>query len=55
MVSGPVFDPQDAFESLNLEGYSVDIPVLRIKKELADLILSKSKIQYPFLRKSSMN
>jgi hypothetical protein len=43
MVSGPVFDPQDAFEALNLEGYSVDIPVLRIKKEIADVILSKSK------------
>jgi hypothetical protein len=43
MVSGPVFDPQDAFESLNIEGYSVDIPVLRIKKEVADIILSKSK------------
>ena len=43
MVSGPAFDPQDTFESLNLEGYSVDIPVLRIKKEVADLILSKSK------------
>jgi aminopeptidase YwaD len=43
MVSGPVFDPQDAFESLNLEGYSVDIPVLRIKKEVADIILAKSK------------
>jgi hypothetical protein len=43
LVSGPVFDPQDAFESLNAEGYSVDIPVLRIKKEVADNILSKSK------------
>jgi aminopeptidase YwaD len=42
MVSGPVFDPQDTFEPLNLEGYSVDIPVIRIKKEVADNILSKS-------------
>ncbi len=42
MVSGSAFDPQDAFEALNLEGYSVDIPVLRIKKEVADIILSKS-------------
>ena len=42
MVSGPLFDQQDAFESLNTEGYSVDIPVLRIKKEIADVILSKS-------------
>ena len=43
MVSGPAFDPQDTFDSLNTEGYSVDIPVLRIKKEVADIILSKSK------------
>src|SRR5664279_5609191 len=42
MVSGPLYDQQDAFEPLNTEGYSVDIPVLRIKKELADVILSKS-------------
>jgi len=43
MVSGPLFDPQDAFESLNLEGYSVDIPVLKIKREIADGILSKTE------------
>jgi aminopeptidase YwaD len=42
MVSGPLFDKQDAFDPLNMEGYSVDIPVLRIKKEIADVILSKS-------------
>lgn len=43
MVSGPGFDPKDAFESLNTEGYSVGIPVLRIKREVADAILSQSK------------
>ncbi len=43
LVSGQVFDPQDAFEPLSSEGYSVDIPVLRIKKEVADAILAKSK------------
>lgn len=43
MVSGPVFDPQDGFESLSAEGYSVGIPALRIKKEVADNILAKSK------------
>ncbi len=43
MVSGPVMDPRDTFEPLNSEGFSVDIPVLRIKKEVADVILSKSK------------
>ena len=42
LVSGPVFDPQDAFEQLNTEGFSVDIPVLRIKRDVADIILSKS-------------
>jgi aminopeptidase YwaD len=42
-VSGPVYDSQDTFESLNSEGFSVGIPVLRIKREVADIILSKSK------------
>ncbi len=51
MVSGPVFDPQDTFEALNLEGYSVDIPVLRIKKEVADIILSKSDYTVAALEK----
>ncbi|MGD0755351.1 MAG: M20/M25/M40 family metallo-hydrolase [Bacteroidales bacterium] len=51
MVSGPVFDPQDTFEPLNLEGYSVDIPVLRIKKEVADAILSKSNATVASLEK----
>jgi len=41
LVSGPAFDPQDTFESLNSEDFSVDIPALRIKRELADLILLK--------------
>ena len=52
MVSGPVFDPQDTFEALNLEGYSVDIPVLRIKKEVADVILSKSSYTVAALEKT---
>jgi len=51
MVSGPVYDSQDAFELLNLEGYSVGIPVLRIKKEVADIILSKSKNSIAALEK----
>jgi aminopeptidase YwaD len=51
MVSGPLFDAQDVFEPLNLEGYSVDIPVLRIKKEVADVILSKSKNNVASLEK----
>jgi hypothetical protein len=43
MVSGAGFDPQDNFDPLSTEGYSVDIPVLRIKREIADVILSNSK------------
>ncbi len=42
LVSGPVFDAEDKFESLSSSDYSVEIPVLRIKRELADLILKKS-------------
>jgi hypothetical protein len=42
LVSGSVFDPQDTFESLNSGDFSVDIPAFRIKRELADLILSKT-------------
>jgi aminopeptidase YwaD len=51
MVSGPLFDSQDAFEALNLEGYSVDIPVLRIKREVANNILLKSKYSIADLEK----
>ena len=55
MVSGPVFDPQDVFEDLNMEGYSVDIPVFRIKKEVADIILTKSKNTIASLEKKLNN
>jgi hypothetical protein len=51
MVSGPVFDPQNAFEPLSAEGYSVGIPVIRIKKEVADNILAKSKYSIAALEK----
>ena len=51
MVSGPAFDSKDAFEPLNSEGFSVDIPVLRIKREVADIILSKSKTTIGTLEK----
>ena len=43
MVSGVGFDSQDNFDPLSTEGYSVDIPVLKIKREIADVILSNSK------------
>lgn len=42
LVSGTSYDSKDDFEPLNTEGYSVNIPVLRIKRETADLILSPS-------------
>ncbi len=42
LVSGTLFDSQDSFESLNSNDFSADIPVLRIKREVADLILAKT-------------
>jgi aminopeptidase YwaD len=42
LVSGTGFDSQDTFESLNLNDFSTDIPVLRVKREVADLILAKT-------------
>jgi hypothetical protein len=51
MVSGPVYDTEDKFDALNTEGFSVDIPVHRIKREVADLILSKSKNNITALEK----
>jgi hypothetical protein len=42
LVSGPVFDDQDTFESLNSEDFSLEIPALRIKRNVADMILAGS-------------
>ena len=55
LVSGPAFDPQDTFESLNTGEYSVDIPVIRIKREVADAILAKSKTSVSLLEKKLNN
>jgi aminopeptidase YwaD len=52
LVSGPVADPQDDFEQLNSEGFSVGIPVLRIKREVADNILAKSAMTIESLEKN---
>ena len=42
LVSGPSFEPQDNFEDLtSSDYYPVGIPVFRIKREVADEILSK--------------
>ena len=43
LVSGPGLDAEDKFESLSSSDYSVEIPVLRIKRELADQILKNAK------------
>lgn len=51
LVSGPLYDPQDVLEPLATEGYSVDIPVLRIKRDVADVILAKSKKTTALLEK----
>ena len=51
LVSGPVSDPQDIFEQLNNEGFSVGIPSVRIKREVADIILSGSKTSIETLEK----
>jgi aminopeptidase YwaD len=42
LVSGPVFDEEDSFEAISSSDYSVELPVLRIKRALADYILKKS-------------
>jgi aminopeptidase YwaD len=42
IVSGPVNDNEDSFEPLSSEAFSVEIPVLRIKRRIADIILSKT-------------
>ncbi|MBK7710369.1 MAG: hypothetical protein IPJ37_05040 [Bacteroidales bacterium] len=52
LVSGPAADSQDTFDPLNNEGFSVGIPVLRIKREVANLILAKSKTSVETLEKS---
>jgi hypothetical protein len=42
MVSGPINDKEDSFEPLSSEAYSVDMPVLRVKRKIADKILKKT-------------
>lgn len=39
LVSGPVNDQEDKFDPLSSADYSAGIPVLRIKRELGDIIL----------------
>jgi aminopeptidase YwaD len=42
LVSGPVFDREDKFDLLSAGDYSVEIPVLRIKREIADTLVTGS-------------
>jgi len=42
LVSGPAGDAEDTFDGLSRGEYSVEIPVLRIKRRVADLILKKT-------------
>lgn len=51
LVSGPVADPRDDFEQLGTEGFSVEIPVLRIKRAVADVILLKTGMTIEKLEK----
>lgn len=51
LVSGPSFDPIDILDSPDNENFSVGIPVLSIKREVADLILLKSKKRISYLEK----
>jgi aminopeptidase YwaD len=52
LVSGPISDAQDSFEQLGTEGFSVGIPVVRIKREVADILLSKSHTTVQSLEKN---
>ncbi len=51
LVSGPLFDPIDVLESPDNENFSVGIPVMNIKRDVADHILLKSKKRIADLEK----
>ena len=51
MVSGPEFDPEDEFEPLNPGEFSAGLPVIRIKRNVADAIIIKSKTTVSDLEK----
>jgi len=51
LVSGSLFDPMDTFESLNPGDFPVSIPVFRIKRETANIILSDKRITIEELEK----
>jgi hypothetical protein len=51
-VSGVAFDSRDSFDALNSGDFSVDIPVFRIKRTVADNILLKTGKSVAALEKS---
>jgi hypothetical protein len=51
MVSGPEFDPTDEFEPLNSGEFSAGLPVIRIKREVADAIIAKTNTTISILEK----
>lgn len=51
LVSGPASDDQDSFEPLNKNDFSVGIPVFRIKRDVADEILTQAKAKVAALEK----
>jgi hypothetical protein len=51
LVSGPINDQEDSFEPLSTEAFSVELPVLRIKRNIADIILAKTNTTVADLEK----
>jgi hypothetical protein len=51
MVSGPLIDKEDSFDALSSDAFSVEIPVLRIKRNIADTILEKTNTTVANLEK----
>jgi aminopeptidase YwaD len=55
LVSGQTFDNSDSFDPLAKGGFSVGIPVIRIKRSVADAILSGKKTNINDLEKKLNN
>jgi aminopeptidase YwaD len=51
LVSGPINDQEDSFEPLSSEAFSVEIPVLQVKRYIADKILKKTNTTVADLEK----
>ncbi|HDZ40911.1 MAG TPA: M20/M25/M40 family metallo-hydrolase [Bacteroidetes bacterium] len=55
MVSGEKFDPKDEFEPLSKGEHSTGIPVLRIKRETANIILKENNVTISELEETLNN